>query len=113
MIAKINKEAADEIMNQLILRNLSGIIVVDFINIKDNEDKIGIKCKKHKDKNVEYYCFQCGEHLCPKCLLYFNQSVVEKHKGHTIASISDLKNYNIKEAIEEYNKLKNSKIELD
>ncbi len=39
MIAKINKEAADEIMNQLILRNLSGIIVVDFINIKDNEEE--------------------------------------------------------------------------
>ncbi|MBP5297862.1 MAG: ribonuclease E/G [Lachnospiraceae bacterium] len=38
MIAKTNKEAADEIMNQLILRNLSGIIVVDFINIKDNDE---------------------------------------------------------------------------
>ena len=82
-------------------------------NIKDNEDKIGIKCKKHKDKNVEYYCFQCGEHLCPKCLLFFNQSVVEKHKDHTIVSIADLKNYNIKEAIDEYNKLKNSKNELE
>lgn len=35
MILKINKEAADEIMHQLILRNLSGIIVVDFINMKD------------------------------------------------------------------------------
>ena len=82
-------------------------------NIKDNEDKIGIKCKKHKDKNVEYYCFQCGDHLCPKCLLFFNQSVVEKHKDHTIVSIADLKNYNIKEAIDEYNKLKNSKNELE
>ena len=38
MIAKINKEAADEIMNQLILRNLSGIIVVDFINMKDKDE---------------------------------------------------------------------------
>ena len=38
MIAKINREAADEVMNQLILRNLSGIIVVDFINMKDNEE---------------------------------------------------------------------------
>lgn len=35
MTLKINKEAADEIMHQLILRNLSGIIVVDFINMKD------------------------------------------------------------------------------
>ena len=82
-------------------------------NKNENEDKIGIRCKKHKDKYTEYYCFQCGEHLCPKCLLFFNQSVVEKHKDHTIVSNSDIKNYNIKEAIDEYNKLKNSKNELD
>ena len=39
--------------------------------------------------------------------------MIEKHKDHTIASLSDLKNYNIKDAIEEYNKLKNSKEELN
>ena len=79
----------------------------------DNEEKNRIRCSKHNDKFIEYYCFQCGEHLCPKCLLFFKQSVIEKHKEHTIASLSDLKTYNIKEAIEEYNKLKNSKDELN
>ena len=82
-------------------------------NENNNEDKNRKKCANHKDKYIEYYCFQCGEHLCPKCLLFFDQSVAEKHKDHTIASIADLKNYNIKEAIDEYNKLKNSKNELD
>lgn len=34
---KINKEAAIEVAHQLRLRNISGIIIVDFINLKDNE----------------------------------------------------------------------------
>ena len=34
---KINREAAEEIAVQLRLRNLSGIIVVDFINLEDKE----------------------------------------------------------------------------
>lgn len=37
-IMKINKEAAEEIAGQLRLRNLSGIIVVDFINMEEKED---------------------------------------------------------------------------
>lgn len=36
---KINLEAAEEIALQLRLRNLSGIIVVDFINMKDKEQE--------------------------------------------------------------------------
>lgn len=36
---KINLEAAKEIAWQLRLRNLSGIILVDFINMEDQEDK--------------------------------------------------------------------------
>lgn len=32
-----NMEAADEICNQIILRNLNGIIVIDFIDM-DNEN---------------------------------------------------------------------------
>lgn len=36
---KINKEAAFEIARQLKLRNLSGIIIVDFINMKSKKDK--------------------------------------------------------------------------
>jgi len=34
-ILKINKEAAAEIARQLRLRNISGIIIVDFINMTD------------------------------------------------------------------------------
>ena len=34
---KINREAAIEIAHQLRLRNLSGIIIVDFINMKQKE----------------------------------------------------------------------------
>jgi ribonuclease G len=37
-IKKINIEAAREIVRQIQLRNLSGIIIVDFINMKQQED---------------------------------------------------------------------------
>ena len=39
---KINLEAAEEIAHQIRLRNLSGIIIVDFINmlVRDNQDKL-------------------------------------------------------------------------
>ena len=36
---KINLEAAKEIARQLRLRNLSGIILIDFINMKSAEEK--------------------------------------------------------------------------
>lgn len=36
---KINKEAAKEVAHQLRLRNISGIIIVDFIDMKNKEDK--------------------------------------------------------------------------
>ena len=35
----INKEAAGEICHQIVLRNLSGIILIDFINMKDDESR--------------------------------------------------------------------------
>ncbi len=38
-ILKLNLEAAEEITKQLRLRNLSGIIMVDFINMSNDEDK--------------------------------------------------------------------------
>ena len=85
-------------------------------NIKNKEEKKDemnkIKCKNHKDKYLEYYCFQCKEYLCTKCLLFFNQSVIEKHNNHSIIPIIDFKKYNIKEAIDEYNKLNKTKNEL-
>ena len=36
---KINKEAAAEIARQLRIRNISGIIVVDFINLEQENDR--------------------------------------------------------------------------
>ena len=41
-IFKINMEAADEIARQLRLRNLSGIIIVDFIDMEREEDKASL-----------------------------------------------------------------------
>ena len=38
-ILKLNLEAAEEITKQLRLRNLSGIIMIDFINMQKDEDK--------------------------------------------------------------------------
>lgn len=38
-ILKVNTEAAEEVARQLRLRNLSGIIMVDFINMESAEDK--------------------------------------------------------------------------
>ena len=35
---KVNIEAADEIFRQIRLRNLTGMILIDFINMKDKED---------------------------------------------------------------------------
>ena len=37
-ITKVNFEAADEIFRQIRLRNLSGMILIDFINFKNRED---------------------------------------------------------------------------
>ena len=82
------------------------------INI-EKEEKIKTKCKYHPGKIVEYYCFQCKEYLCSKCLLFFNKNVLEKHKDHTILPVVDFKKYNIKEAIDEYNKLNKSKNDID
>ncbi len=38
IIAKVNKEAAREIFRQIRLRNLSGMILIDFINMKNKAD---------------------------------------------------------------------------
>lgn len=58
-ILKLNLEAAEEITKQLRLRNLSGIIMVDFINMKRDEDKQKVvKCLERglkKDKVPGYF----------------------------------------------------------
>ncbi|MCR5501646.1 MAG: ribonuclease E/G [Lachnospiraceae bacterium] len=53
-IRKVNTEAAIEVARQLKLRNLSGIIMVDFINMKDREEEkallelLGAELKKDR-----------------------------------------------------------------
>ena len=42
---KINTEAADEIARQIVLRNLSGIIIIDFINMKSDMDYADLKSR--------------------------------------------------------------------
>ena len=58
-IFKVNLEAAEEIAKQLRLRNLSGIIMVDFINMKQDEHKQQVvKCLERglrKDKIPGYF----------------------------------------------------------
>lgn len=44
-ILTINLEAAHEIMYQLRLRNLTGIILVDFINMENTDDKEKLMCE--------------------------------------------------------------------
>ena len=51
---QINREAAKEIARQLRLRNISGIIMIDFINMKDTAQKekllslLDSECKKDR-----------------------------------------------------------------
>ena len=59
---KVNDEAAYEVMRQLRLKNLGGIVIVDFINMKnpENKDKIVeiMKNEAKKDRSkVEVYGF--------------------------------------------------------
>lgn len=45
---KINLEAAKEVANQIKLRNLSGIILVDFIDLEQEEDRAGLMHELHE-----------------------------------------------------------------
>ena len=89
-------------------------------NNKDEEGNVELNenmnrnqfCEKHKDKIIEYYCLECSEYLCSKCLVFFNQKSVDKHKNHKIVEIENLNKFNINEAIEEYSKLNKSKNDL-
>lgn len=50
---KVNLEAASEIARQIRLRNISGIILIDFINMKssENQDKVIKELKKETSKD--------------------------------------------------------------
>lgn len=44
---KVNLEAAEEIARQIRLRNLSGIIIVDFINMEESKSRVAVmECLK-------------------------------------------------------------------
>lgn len=53
-IAKINKEAAKEIAYQLSLRNIGGIILIDFIDMKREEDKTELLRYLQKYLDLDY-----------------------------------------------------------
>ena len=81
--------------------------------IMNNENNNISFCDEHTDKRSEYYCLQCRKYLCSKCLLFFNQKSVEKHKDHLILSIMQLKHFNLIDALGEYNKLCKSRDDLE
>lgn len=58
---KINLEAAKEVLRQIQIRNLSGIIIVDFINMADDESYIELK-KYMEELSIYDYskCFIIG-----------------------------------------------------
>ena len=66
-LLKLNKEALDKIIDLLILRNISGIIIVDFMNIKDNDkyaELISYIKKSVERDNLLTYVDMTGLGLC-------------------------------------------------
>ena len=117
-IKMINNEiyGEDEDMKDEFNNNEKDNIKEDNINndfMNEDEEEIVQFCEKHKDKKIEYFCLQCNEYFCSKCLMFTNTKVAEKHKNHNIMDIQKLKKYNINEAIKEYKKLKDSSFNLD
>lgn len=55
-LKKVNMEAADEIVRQLRLRNLSGIIMIDFIDMENPENREGL---------IEHLCKQLRQDRIP------------------------------------------------
>lgn len=60
VIFEVNKEAAYEIARQLRLRNLSGMVIVDFINMKE----------KAKERDIIDYMKQCSKNDFSKVNVY-------------------------------------------
>ena len=106
----INNEDEDEDMKDEQNININeNAMDEDLIEQNDNIPN----CEEHIDKKIEYYCIECNEYFCSKCLIFTNQETVEKHKNHKIIGIEELKRYNINEAINEYKKLKSSTKNFD
>ena len=110
-IKAINKEDDKKLNNKDDLNNNN---IFDSFNqtmpsskLKDDDE-----CSKHKRK-YEYYCFQCKEKYCDKCLSIFSESA-KIHENHMIVPLEQLdENKNSNEAITEYNKLKQTNKKLE
>ena len=68
-------------------------------------------CETHHNK-IDYYCVQCAHYYCSQCLIFFGQEV-KKHQNHLILQVSKMNDLGIKEAINEYKKLPETKNKLE
>jgi hypothetical protein len=107
----INKEDED-MKDEYYSEPNKDIHMMSDIVMNDENNNISF-CDEHIDKKSEYYCLQCGKYLCSKCLLFFNQKSVEKHKDHLILTIMQLKHYNLFDALAEFNKICKSRDDLE
>ena len=107
----INKEDEDMKDEYYSEPNKDNNMMSDIV-MNDENNNISF-CDEHIDKKSEYYCLQCGKYLCSKCLLFFNQKSVEKHKDHLILTIMQLKHYNLFDALAEFNKICKSRDDLE
>ena len=100
-INNINKEINNNNINSQSLQNKN--------NLNKKEDKN--ICPKHKSK-IDYYCIQCNKYFCSNCLVFFSDEG-QKHKNHLILQIAKMNNLGIREAVNEYKKLPETKNVLD
>ena len=61
-------------------------------------------CRKHPGNNCDYFCIHCNKYYCSQCLIFFG-SEVNKHKDHLIVPLSKLNDLGVNEALNEYEKL--------
>ena len=94
----INQEKVDNEQNNI--NNIN--------NQQENNKEI---CFKHKNK-IDYYCVHCDKYFCSSCLVFFGEEV-KNHKNHIILQVSKMNDLGIKEAINEYKKLPNTKNIID
>jgi hypothetical protein len=110
--SQFNNQKKFNIFNNNQNNHLNTIIEEDQTNVINNNNNSDNKiCSQHQSK-IEYFCLQCNKYYCSNCLVFFGQEV-QKHKGHCILGVGDMKNEGIKKAINEYNKLPETKNSLD
>ena len=75
------------------------------------QEEKGNLCEIHNNK-IDYYCIQCAHYYCSNCLIFFGQEV-KKHQNHLILQVSKMNDLGIKEAINEYKKLPETKNKIE